>query len=311
MSWPLLDFGSSSGTATATAVHELTVARRAMACDFSVTLPAGRPRAIETACSALEEIERLEAKLTVYREDSDLVRVNRDAADRAVAVDPELFEILALAIRLSAATGGAFDAATGALIKAWGFFRGSQRVPEPAELAAALGASGSRHVRLDPSRRAVRFLRPGLEMNLGAIGKGFAIDRATHALRRSGVHTALVQGGRSSLRALGSFRIAIGTPPLATIWLRDRALGTSGDSNRFFICGGVRYGHVLDPRSGQPAAGLLSATALAPTAAEADALSTAFYVLGLEGTREFCRRNPGIGAVLAGGGRVTLLGDHS
>lgn len=297
----------ATALAPARTTQEVTVARRAMACEFSVTLPAGRPRAIETACAALDEIERLEAKLSAHRPDSDLSYVNRNAAQQPVIADAELFELLRLARRITSETGGAFDCATGALIKAWGFFRGPRRVPEPAELAAAREASGIRHVQLDPANRAVRFVQRGVEINLGSIGKGYAIDRALGALPGP----ALVQGGQSSLRARGAWKVAIGHARLATVWLRDRALGTSGDAHQHFVAGGVRYGHVLDPRTGRPAGGLLSASALAPTAAEADALSTAFYVLGLEGTREYCKKHPGIGAVLVGAGRVTLLGDYS
>ena len=309
-------------------VAELRVARRAMACDFSVTFPGGADTAIEAGCAALDEIERLEEKLSVYRDDSDLSRLNRSAAGSPIRVDAELYHILRTAARLAIESGGAFDAAAGALVKAWGFFRGPKRVPSADELAAALAATGSHHAAFNDDQRTVAFDRPGVEFNLGSIGKGFAIDRALHCMQsRFAIRCALLQGGQSSLRAIGTqpggtkgWLVAIGDPccagkTLARVRLHHRALGTSGAANQFFVHQGRRYGHVLDPRRGWPAAGLLCASAVARTAAEADALSTAFFVLGIDETRRYCQRHSGAGAVLvappeeAGGTpRVVLVG---
>jgi thiamine biosynthesis lipoprotein len=293
-----------------------------MACEFSVTFPGGFRRAVDAGCAGLDEVDRLEAKLSAYETGSDLSCLNRMAFDRAVPVDAEVFEVLSLAARLTEATGGAFDAATGALIKAWGFYAGPKRVPGEAELAAALAASGMAHVRLE--NRTVRYLRAGLEINLGSIGKGYAIDRAARAVATG---SALIEGGRSSLRAIGrppgeprGWQVAIGDPfrpgrALGSIWLKDRALGTSGSAHQFFVHNGRRYGHILDPRTGRPAEGLASASAAAPTAAEADALSTAFFVLGVDATRRHCREHPEIGAVLVtqpgadGRAQVVVTGD--
>ncbi len=300
-------------------MHELTIARRAMACEFSVTIPAGRGGAVDAGCAALDEVERLEEKLSVYKEESALSLLNRNAAAGPVPVDDELFGLLRAASALSAATGGAFDPASGALIDAWGFFRGPCRVPSPAELARALAASGCRHVLLDDRDRSVRFTRPGLWLNLGGVGKGFAIDRALERIR--GVRSALMQGGQSSLKGIGApagqprgWPVDIQDPGrpgrcVARVWLRDRALGTSGADQRFFVENGRRYGHVLDPRTGMPSAHVLAASAVARTALEADALSTAFFVMGLEGTRHFCARHRQVSAVLVTPGQVTLIGD--
>jgi thiamine biosynthesis lipoprotein len=292
-------------------VAELTAARRAMACEFSITFPAGCGGAIDAGHAALDEVERLESKLSVYLDESALSALNRTAAQAPVRLDEELYGFLRAAARLSEATGGAFDVASGALVRAWGFFRGPKRVPEEAERVKALAATGSAHLLFDDRARTVRFLRPGLELNPGSIGKGFAIDRALQRVRaRYGIGCALMQGGQSSLKGMGAppgeprgWWVAIEDPlrpgrHLARVRLRDRALGTSGAANQFFVHEGRRYGHVLDPRTGWPARGLLSVSALAPTAAEADALSTAFFVLGTAGTRRFCARNPGFGAIL-------------
>ena len=280
---------------------ELVMARQAMACEFSASFPAGIRNAVSAGYEALDEVERLERMLSVYREDSEVVRLNRCGSG---AVDREVYGLLRWAVHLSAATGGTFDAATGALTKTWGFFRGPKRVPAAAEIATALAASGSRHVHLNDAGRTIRFDRTGVEFNLGAIGKGFAIDCALHLMRtRYRIFNALMQGGQSSIGTLGCWTVAIGHPLLpgrtfAHVRLKDRAMGTSADTNQFFQQQGRRYGHILDPRIGWPARGVLSASAVAPTATEADALSTAFFVMGVEGTRRFCARYPQFGAVL-------------
>lgn len=272
---------------------EVTVARRAMACEFSITLPGTTHDPIGVAQAALDTVDRLEDKLSVYRPGSEISRLNRSAAAEPATTDAETFHLLRLAERISAETGRAYDAASGALVRVWGFLHGPRRVPADAEIRSALACSGSAHVRLDARDRSVSFTRTGVELNLGGIGKGFAIDRALAGLA---VRSALMQGGRSSIRAVGEWPVQIGRH--ARVWLRNQALGTSDTGNRFFILGGRRYGHILDPRSGWPAAGLLSASVIAPTAAEADALSTAFFVLGPTGAGDYCRRHPTIGAVL-------------
>lgn len=290
---------------------ELVVARRAMGCEFSIVFPAGVGSLVEAGCAALDEVDRLEQKLSAYREDSELVRLNGLAGHAPVRTDPEVFALLDMAVRLSLATGGAFDAATGALLRAWGFFRGPKHVPSAPELARALEVSGSRRVFFDERNQTVRFQRPGVEFNLGGIGKGYAIDRAVQRIwSRHGVRCALMQGGQSSMRGIGAppgeprgWTVDLGDPcggrrPVARIQLRDRALGSSGADHQFFVERGRRYGHILDPRTGWPACRLARATAIARTAAEADALSTAFFVLGADGTRRFCREHPDVGAVL-------------
>lgn len=282
-----------------------------MACEFEALLPGGITGAVDAACAALDEIDRLEEKLSVYRDGSDLSYLNRAAAAGPVPVDAEMLALLASAHRIGRGTDGAFDPACGALVKAWGFFRGPLRVPPPEALRRAREASGIGAVEIDVAAGTVRFLRPGVEYNLGGIGKGYALDRAAALLRREfGIRRALLQGGQSSLRGVGAppgeprgWPVAIADPlrpghTLATIHLRDRALGTSGTANQYFVWNGRRYGHVLDPRTGFPADSLAGASAIAPTALEADALSTAFFVLGEEGARAYCRAHPQVGAVL-------------
>ena len=282
-----------------------------MATSFEVLLPFGTPEALAAAGAAFDAIDRLEQQLTVYRDTSEVSRLNRLAPRAAVPVEQGLFGLLALAARISEETEGAFDVTAGALIKAWGFYRGPRRVPSAPEVADALLRVGMRHVVLDPVGRTVRYLRPGVEINLGSIGKGYALDRVAGLLRDEwGLPAGLLHGGHSSVYALGTppgdprgWTVGIRHPwdpgrRLALVWLRDRALGTSAATFQHLEHDGRKLGHILDPRTGWPAEGVASASVVAPTAAEADALATAFFILGAEKARAYCEAHPGVGAVL-------------
>ncbi|HEY7159250.1 MAG TPA: FAD:protein FMN transferase [Gemmataceae bacterium] len=289
----------------------LHLKRRAMATNFEIVLPFGTPNAVEMGEAAFTLLDSLEEQMTVYRETSEVSRLNRRAFAAPVRVEPRLFALLELAARVHRETDGAYDIATGALIKAWGFFRGPRRVPSEAERAAALERTGMQGVALDAERRTVRYTKPGLEINLGSIGKGYALDRMARFLRqRWGVGQILLHGGTSSVYAEGcppederGWQVGILHPwerqrRLARVWLRDRALGTSAATHQHLEYNGQKLGHILDPRTGWPASGVASASVLAPSAAEADALSTAFYLGGVEVARRYCADHPGITAIL-------------
>jgi FAD:protein FMN transferase len=267
----------------------IRVSRTAMACRFEVVLERGEAHAVDAARTALAEADRVEALLTVFREESAVSRVNREAAGAAVAIDAELFAIVQRAAALHDLTDGAFDITSTPLSRCWGFLRRSGRLPDEASIARARALVGMSRIVLDPSARTIRFARPGMALSFGAFGKGYALDRMADVLRRRGVDRALIAAGRSSVLAIGGrgrgWPIDIRSrrsaqPRLARVWLRDGALGTSGAGEQYFVENGVRYGHVIDPRTGWPARGVLSATAISASAADADALSTAFLVGG-------------------------------
>jgi thiamine biosynthesis lipoprotein len=290
--------------------------RPAMGSYFEVRLGAGTPGAVSLTESTLDLIDALEQQMTVYRDDSEVSRINATAHLGPVEVEPGLFGLLEKATAIGRDTGGAYDVTAGALSVAWGFFRGPRRVPDEATLSDARARTGQHHLRLDPERRTVRFDRPGIVINLGSIGKGYAIDRAVDVIRHHWWPTsALVHGGRSSVYALGSppgrfagrWEIALRNPfepeaPLGIVRLRNRGMGTSGTSFQRFEAGGRVYGHILDPRTGAPAMGPASVTVLAPSAALADALSTAFYLLGTEASAAYVAEHPEIGAIIVEGG---------
>jgi thiamine biosynthesis lipoprotein len=288
------------------------VSRRAMATTFEVAIPAGTHREpVAAATAALDLVDRLEDQMTVYRDHSEVSRLNAVAGEEPVVAEGDLFNLLARCAAWTRRTDGAFDVATGALVKAWGFFARDGRVPTPRERVEAMNRTGIRHVILNHESRSVKFRRAGLELNLGAVGKGYALDRAAQLLRGEwGVTSALLHAGGSSAYAVGAppvdtrgwpVHLKHPTEPdrsLGTIRLRDRGLGTSAATFQFFEYKGEKLGHLLDPRTGWPARGTASASVTAPTAAEADAMSTAAFVLGEAGAERLTRLNHALGAVV-------------
>jgi thiamine biosynthesis lipoprotein len=312
--------------------------RRAMACQFEIFLNAGQySRGTEAALQALDLVEQLEDQMTVFRDHSEISELNRTAASQAVEIEPRLFALLEHAVRIYRETNGAYDVTAGPLSRVWGFTRRRGAIPDDARLAEARARVGSHQLELNASAVSVRFRTPGIEINLGSIGKGYALDRCADRLRAAGVYDFLLHGGQSSVLAGGSAegedeKSAAAVPPRSTdedslgtdpparvsqgwlvgvrdplrprrrlgqIRLRNRALATSGSGAQFFMHGTERYGHILDPRTGWPARGVLSTTVVAPSAAEADALSTAFYVMGPEATEEYCRFHRHVGCLMS------------
>lgn len=289
----------------------IRLSRRAMATQFEIAIPAGEREALSAAEDALDLIDSIEEKLTVYRPTSTISQLNEQASRAPVSVDHELFALLSECATLSQATAGAFDIATGALIKAWGFYQREGRVPSSAEFSKAMAATGMKHVSLDARHQTVKFHRPNLEFNFGAVGKGYALDRAAELLQRKwGIRSALLSGGGSSIYALGrppgrlsGWSVAIRHPhedqkTLGTVALCNQGFGTSAATYQFFEYNGKKYGHVLDPRTGRPGEGMASVSVVAATATQADALSTAFFVAGVEAANNYCRPRPTIGAIL-------------
>jgi thiamine biosynthesis lipoprotein len=292
----------------------VSVRRRAMACEFEVQLAAAREDdSMEHVFAALDLVEAMEAQMTIYRADSEVLRINRQAASRPVPVEPRLFDIFRQAAAWHRDTGGAFDITTGPLSEVWGFSRREGRIPGDEELDAARARVGMQDVILNETEQTIEFRRAGLSVHLNSVGKGYALDRMAELLAEHGVDDYLLHGGKSSVLARGDrpgragdgWTIGLRHPlrpqeRIAEFELHDKALATSGSGTQFFIRRGRRYGHILDPRTGRPAESLYSATVVAPTAAEADGLSTAFYVMGPDEVGRFCQERPQIAALLVG-----------
>ncbi len=349
----------------------IRVSRRAMACEFEVCFPAAKcENDTELALEALDLVEAIEGRLSYFRPDSEISRINRLAGETPIEVEPALFDLLRLAVQLSEETGGAYDITSAALWEAWGFARRAAEIPSKSQLAEAQSCVGSRLLELNPAQRTIRFRQAGVKINVGSIGKGYALDVCAEHLLAAGMTDFLLHGGQSSVLARGSPTLAgcespvvggdscrrlqgdnlkrtddrrqespptIGPPAvagddarapqrwevgladqrqpgsrLAVVRLCDRSLGTSGGQFQSFRHRGRRYGHILDPRSGWPAEGVLSVTVVAPTAALADALSTAFYVLGPQASFDYCRARPEIGMMmLCAGGHGRTAEIHS
>jgi FAD:protein FMN transferase len=286
---------------TAEEGHWIRIHRAAMACRFEVLLDGADETHAAAAREALDEADRLEAALSVFRETSELSRLNHTAAQGPVVVDANLFALLARCRELHARTAGAFDITSTPLSRCWGFLRREGRLPSSEAIAAARAMVGMPGVVFDEAARTVRFAHPGLELNLGSIGKGYALDRMAALMRGRGVAHALLSAGGSGAVALGgrgagwtvdirSRQVASGK--LARLRLRDGALATSGAGEQFFEVDGKRYGHVIDPRTGWPAAGVLSVSVVTAEGALSDALSTAFLVGGLDVARPYCASHP-------------------
>jgi thiamine biosynthesis lipoprotein len=237
-------------------LHALVVGRDAMACRFEVVFNAGEvPDATELGLAALDLVDAVEERITVYRDSSELARLNATAPQGWQPVAADIVALLVHARSLHARTAGGFDPAAGSLVRAWGFLHRQGRTPDAPTLAAARAAAGMEHVEIDEVAGRVRFTRPGLELNLGAIGKGWALDAVIGMLTAAGVASVLVHGGSSSVRAIGlqgpalpgrrGWRVGIRHPlrpgrRLATVTLVDAALGTSGSGTQFFVDRGRR-----------------------------------------------------------------------
>ena len=248
--------------------------------------PAAGERAID---AVLAEMRHIDASMSTYKPDSEVSRVNAEAARHPVKISAELFGLLVTALEYSRITDGAFDI-TYASVGFMYDFR-ARHHPDEQQIAAALPAVNYHHLVLDRAARTVRFTQPGVRIDLGGIAKGYSVDRGIEILQRLGIRHALVSAGGDS-RIIGDrfgkpWIVGIRHPDrkdevIARIPLVDTAISTSGDYERYFDENGVRYHHIIDPRTGHSASAVRSATVLASTATRTDGLSKTAFVLGAE-----------------------------
>ena len=282
-------------------METVRLALHAMATRFELVLHGENAVYLRAAGeAALDEIKRLEAQLSFYRSTSDVSKINTHAARKPVQVEPRLFELLTVAKELYQQTEGAFDVTIGPLMKCWGFVNGTGHFPSENALEEAQSKTGMHLVHLDPQRRTVAFERPGVQIDLGGIGKGYAIDEAIASLVEDGIASALLHGGTSTIYALGqppeghAWKAVVPAPGLhptypdgedvlAVVSLKNESLSLSAPSGKSFVQSNKEYGHVIDPRSGFPVEGAALTAVVATRATKSDALSTALLVQGVTG----------------------------
>jgi len=298
----------TDGFSAPAAGASVRLSTRAMATEFAVVMNPG-PGQITHASDALDMLHQLEQLMTVYRNTSEMSRVNAEASAGPVVVDNQLFEVLNQARQICLETEGGFDPSAGPLIALWRECRQEGCIPTQEQIDVCLTHTGIHQFEYDAAAKTIQFRSPENELNLGGIGKGYALDVAGQFLTDQSLENWLFYGGFSSIFAKGTHNQLPGWPVgiknplftsqrLGTILLQDNALSTSGSSVQHFRHKGKRYGHILDPRTGWPVAELLSVTVIAPTAALADALSTAFYVIGIEKALIYCDNHPEVGTIL-------------
>ena len=255
--------------------------------------------------AVIAEMRRTDELMSTYKPESQLSRVNAEAHERPVEVDPEIVDIVAKSFEFSRLSDGAFDvtyASVGYLYD----YRAHAR-PTAEQVAAALPGVDYRQVQVDRDRNTIRFLRKGVRVDLGGIAKGRAVDRGIEILRALGIEHAMVNAGGDT-RLLGDRRgkpwiVGIRDPRnegsmVTRLPLEDEAISTSGDYERYFEEDGVRYHHILVPGTGQSAREVRSATVIGADATLTDALSTTVFVLGVERGMALVSRLPGVEAVV-------------
>jgi FAD:protein FMN transferase len=314
------------------------MARQAMATRFEVALHGADVVALRAAAEeAFDEIVRIEAMLSLYRPGSEIARLNALAHREAVRVSPTVFRLLEQSRRLWEETGGAFDITLLPLLRCWGLAGGRGRIPSQAELEEVRACVGTDKLELDTGACTVRFGQPGMMLDLGAIGKGYAVDQAVGLLREAGVEHGLIHGGTSSVYGMGhppgqeAWRVALeipiallenGSPDgtsfdkgigqgdekadtslgrllVAVVELRDMSLSVSAGWGKSFRMQGRTHGHVLDPGTGTPAERAWMAAVVLPSATEGDALSTALLVRGATCQETMAQRRPGMRSFVA------------
>ena len=299
-----VQFGDEGGTGQK---RELTLFKKAalsMGTVFEITAyVSDKYKADKAFNDVFKEINRLDYLMSNYKEESELSKVNKYAASEPTDCDNELAYVIEQSLRYSDITDGAFDITVGPLMKKWGFFKEQGKIPGKEELESVLKSVSYKNIIIeekikkslfrDPGVvKTVSFRNSGTQIDLGGIGKGYAVDMAIRVLQGNRIHSALINFAGNIY--------AYGTPPGKDSWviglqhprkgerllgsfeIKDKAVSTSGDYEKFFTIDGERYSHIIDPRTGYPVKGIVSVTIVTDNATRADALSTGVFVLGLE-----------------------------
>ena len=265
-------------------------ARPMMGTEVSVTLWSDDPEMGLAALEAVfQEVDRIDRLMSTYKDDSEISKINRTAAESAVVVSHELYQLIARSLEISILTQGAFDITYDSVGQHYDF-RERQR-PDDETVVSELENVDYRYIELDDQSASIRFLQDGVRINLGGIAKGYVVERGIDILRANGIENAIVTAGGDS-RLMGDRRgrpwmVGIRDPRkdgevAISVPLQDEAISTSGDYERFFDEDGIRYHHIIQPGTGMPVSGVHSATVFGPDAITTDALSTSVFVMGVD-----------------------------
>jgi thiamine biosynthesis lipoprotein len=274
--------------------------------------------AVAAFTAVYTEFDRLEALMTVWRQDSDVQRINQAAGDHAVAVSPEVIEVLQIAHQISDWTEGKFDVTFGALSDVWKFDQDQDNtLPSPDAIRARLPLINYHALIVDERQHTAFLQKRGMRVHLGGIGKGYAVERGAAILRTHGLHDFMIQAGGDMYIAGRHgdrpWRVSIRDPrgpkdrSFAALDLEDGTFSTSGDYERFFIKDGVRYHHIMDPATGRPAQGCRSVTIVSNSATLADGLSTGVFILGPEKGMALIERLPDVEGVIVSSKNEVLV----
>src|SRR3990170_3593691 len=263
---------------------------------------------------ALDEMERMDRIMSNYKNDSELSKVNKKAAKSPVPCNAELLDVIEQSQYYSELSGGAFDITVSPIVALWGFFSEKGHVPPDKEIEKVLPAVSYRNIVINKSNdtkkpATIIFKNTQTQIDLGAIGKGYAVDKALEIIRKFGISNGCIN--------LGGNIYVLGTPPGKNAWkigvqhprnsgeilgyleLKNEATATSGDYERFFEFNGKRYSHIINPQTGRPVSGTIATTIVAPTGTAVDALSTLVFVLGREKGMELIKKIPNADAMIA------------
>lgn len=241
---------------------------------------------------AFEEVRRLDQMLSNYRSDSELSQVNKHAAEGPFRVSKELFDLVSACVRYSEASEGAFDISVGPLMKVWGFYKGSGHFPHRAEIRGAMNHVGYKNLVLDAKQQTIQYRQSGVEIDPGGIGKGYAVDRMVVILRDGEIRSGLITAGSSSIYGIGAppteprgWKLAIRHPKdpnqsVEEVFLKDMSMSTSGNYEKFFRANGKIYSHIMDPRTGYPAPGMLSVSVMTPKTLDSEAWTKPYFING-------------------------------
>lgn len=291
-----------------------TYGRFLMGTVVEITLMEENPVAVDAAFS---EIARLEAIFSSYIPESDVSRISDSAGSGAVSVSPEVIDVLDVALNISGLSRGAFDPTVGVLGKAWDFSKDNGYVPTEAEVKELLALVDYKKILVDKSSSMAGLAKAGMRLNLGGVAKGYIVGKAVGVLKGAGIEWGIVKAGGDMTvfrndDSAEPFTIGIQHPRksgelLAKVSVKQGAVATSGDYERFFIKDGVRYHHILDPETGFPATASRSVTIVADDPTGADGLSTAVFVMGADKGMKLVEATEGVEAVIVdSSGNVTV-----